>query len=59
MAALSSVPFVLTVVAVPPSRLAVAEPRLLPIVETQATWDPLNESVAFFPDRVENLTDPP
>ena len=49
----------LTVDAVPASSLAVADPRSVPFVETQATWDPVNENVAVFPATVANLTDPP
>src|SRR5262249_33428467 len=47
MAGLVGVPCVFTVVAEPPSRLALADPRLPAIVDIQATCDPVNENVAF------------
>jgi len=59
MAGFVVAPCVLTVAAAPPSMLTEPDPRLLAIVETQATWDPVNDSVAFFPATVANLTDPP
>jgi len=42
------------VVAAPPSRLTVADPRLLAIVDTQAPCFPVKENVAFLPLAVAN-----
>ena len=51
--------FVLTVSAAPPSVATVADPRLVSVVVTQATWEPVNENVAVLAAAVANLTDPP
>jgi hypothetical protein len=48
-AVLDEVAFVLIVDGVPPFRRTVAEPRVLPSVDTQATWNPEKVSVAVFP----------
>ena len=47
------------VAAVPESSLTVAEPRVGPWVDIQATWKPVNVSVAVFPATVAKSTDPP
>ena len=47
------------VAAVPESSLTVAEPRVGPWVDIQATWKPVKVSVAVFPFTVAKSTDPP
>src|SRR6266853_273062 len=58
-AACAELVFVLMVAAVPESSLTVAEPRVGPWVDIQATWKPVNVSVAVFPFTVAKSTDPP
>src|SRR5262252_8025967 len=50
---------VLIVAAVPVSSLTVAEPRVGPWVDIQATWKPVKVSVAVLPAAVAKSTDPP
>src|SRR4029077_8717242 len=58
-AACAELVFVLMVAAVPESSLTVAEPRVGPWVDIQATWKPVKVSVAVLPFTVAKSTDPP